>query len=138
MAIDFSSDVGRVRLRIGDINDLPFLPDEVYFTAIQENNGNLSRASQLCAQYLLAMFAIGASHKKMVQLEVWNKERFDAYRQFLLDTVTNPAFIGGVYPIPYGVSSDDANDPVKQFICDWNNNWNTFTVDENMNMTAWS
>lgn len=136
MTIDFSSDVGKVRLRCGDISDLVFLPDSVYADAITESNGNLIKASQTCAQYLLALFAVGASHKKMVQLEIWNKERFDAYKQFLLETVTNPAFMS-VYPIPYGVSSNETENPINKFISDWNNNWNTFTVDQNMDMTAW-
>ncbi len=134
--IDFSSDIGKVRLRCGDITDLPFLPDEVYASAVTESSGNLAKAAQTCAQYLLAMFAVGASHKKMVQLEIWNKERFDAYRQFLLDTISNPAFMS-YSPIPYGVSGSDVVDPMQQFICDWNNNWNTTTVSENMHLTAW-
>jgi hypothetical protein len=121
--IDFSTDVGKVRLRCADIADLPFLPDEVYVNAISENNGNLPSAAQLCAQYLLGMFAVGASHKKMVQLEIWNKERFDAYRQFLLDTISNPALMSFT-ALPVVVTGDNtAIDPLKQFTEDWNTCW---------------
>lgn len=136
MSIDFSSDVGRVRLRIGDVSDLPFLSDAVIIDAIQENDNSLPRASQLCAQYILAQLAF-KSHKKMVQLEVWGAEAFENYRKFLIDTVSNPAFIGSTYPIPYGVNSTDTKDPVEQFIKDWNNNWGRYTVNENMSLTAW-
>lgn len=121
--IDFSTDIGKVRLRCADIGDLPFLPDEVYNNAILENGGNLPAAAKLCAQYLLGLFAVGASHKKMVQLEVWNKDRFDAYRAYLMDILTNPALMSYTALPVLIVGDEDAIDPLKQFTEDWNTCW---------------
>ncbi len=135
MAIDFQSPVGRVRLRVSDIGDLPFLPDEVYNSAIEEANGNLPQAAKTCAGYILGLLSL-KTHKKMVQLEVWGSEAYSNYKDFLIQTLTNPAFMS-YSPIPYGVSGNDVVDPIQQFICDWNNNWNTTTVSENMHITAW-
>jgi hypothetical protein len=136
MSVDYNTDVGKVRLRIGDVGDLPFLGDDIIYNVLQENNGNLSKASQQCAQFILAQLSF-KSHKKMVQLEIWGSEAFQNYRTFLIDTISNPAFMSNVYPIPYSVSTSNAEDPINTFISNWNNNWNTFTVDENMSMTAW-
>lgn len=135
MAIDFSSNIGKIRLRIGDTGDLPFLPDEVINNTLLDNSNDLPKTAQTCAQYILAMLAF-KSHKKMVQLEIWGGEAFSQYRTFLLDTITNPAFMS-YSPIPYGVQSEGEENPIQKFMENWNDNWNTFTVDENMEMTAW-
>lgn len=135
MAIDFSSNIGKVRLRIGDTGDLPFLPDEVINNTLVDTNNSLPKAAQVCAQYILAMLAF-KTHKKMVQLEIWGAEGFSNYRTFLLDTISNPAFMS-YSPIPYGVQSEGEENPIKEFMENWNDNWNTFTVDQNMELTAW-
>lgn len=135
MPIDFSSDVGKVRLRIGDVSDLPFLPDEVINNTIKDSSGNLPNAARTCAQYILAQLAF-KSHKKMVQLEIWGAEAYQNYRDFLVTTVTNPSFMSFV-PIPYGSTPTGDQDPIKDFMDDWNNNWNSYTVDQNMDLTSW-
>lgn len=126
MPIDYSSDVGKVRLRIGDVNDLPFLPDGVIQNTVDEKGGNLPAAAQLCAQYILAQLAF-KSHKKMAQMEVWSGEQFTQYRQFLMDTVTNPAFMSYT-AVPYIVTDDGS--PLKTFVEQWNKISDERTVDE--------
>lgn len=135
MAIDFSSNIGKVRLRIGDTGDLPFLPDEVINNTLVDTGNSLPKAAQTCAQYILAMLAF-KTHKKMVQLEIWGQEGFQNYRTFLLDTINNPAFMS-YSPVPYGVQSEGDENPLVQFVNDWNNNWNENTVTQNMQITAW-
>lgn len=134
MSIDFSSDVGRVKLRIGDVSDLPFLPDSVVYNEITAAGGNLPKAAQICAQYILAQLAF-KTHKKMVQLEVFGAEAFENYRIFLIDTISNPAFMS-YSPIAYGAVADASKNPLLQFQTDWNRNWTGLTQDQQMHLTA--
>ncbi len=135
MAIDPTTLIGKLRLRVGDWNDLPIFPDAVYQSTLDENNNNLPKSAQIMAQYLLAVLA-QKTHKKMAQMEIWGSDSFANYRQFLLDTVNNPAFMS-YSPIAYSAESKGVANPLVQFVEDWNNNWNNFTVSENMSMTAW-
>lgn len=133
MPIDYSSNVGKVRLRIGDVNDLPFLPDQVIQGAIDDNAGNLPAAAKLCANYILAQLAF-KSHKKMAQMEIWGGEAFTQYRQFLMDTVSNPA-LASFTAVPHLISTIGQG-PLEQLVSDWNKNWQSPTVSERMHIDA--
>lgn len=123
MPVDYSTNIGKVRMRIGDVSDLPFLSDEVINSVLIEQSQNLPASAQLCAQYILAQLAF-KTHKKMVQLEVWGSDSFAQYRQFLLDTVSNPALMSYTALPVLIVGDEDAIDPLKQFTEDWNTCWN--------------
>ena len=118
--IDISTDVGRCRLRCGDYSDIPFLSDEVYSDAIAQNNGNLQRASVLCAQYILAQLSF-SGHRKLAQLEVWSNDVWNQYRQFLMLLIKEPA-LNAYAPIPYNGDNTD-NNPLIQFTIDFNANY---------------
>lgn len=136
MAFDPSTSVGQVRLRIGDISDLPILSDEIINNEIVAASNNLPSAARTCAQYILATLAF-KTHKKMVQLEIWGQESYKNYKDFLVTVVTNPAFMSYT-PIPYSTTSDSTTpNPLAQFVDDWNNNWQNTTVTQNMELTAW-
>ena len=121
MAVDYSTSIGKVRCRIGDISDLPFLSDDIINSVIVESGNNLSVAAQTCANYILAQLAF-KSHKKMVQLEVWSGEVFANYRQFLLDTISNPALMS-YSALPVLITGDGTDSDLKQFTEDWNSLW---------------
>lgn len=114
--IDPTTPVGKIRLRIGDWSDLPILPDVVIESALEDCQQNLPRASQLCAQYILATLT-QKTHKKLNQVEMWSGEQFDNYIQFLKLTILNPAFMS-VSPLPYGYENGD--NPLIQFTELWN------------------
>lgn len=115
--VDPSTSVGKIRLRVGDWQDLPLLSDEVIESAITDCNGNLPRAAKLCAQYILAILSF-KTHKKIAQLEVWTGEQFKNYLQFIQMTILNPQ-LADIAPIPYGVSGTELH-PLIQFQQDWN------------------
>jgi len=119
--IDYSTDVGKVRTRVGDWSDLPYLPDSVYSDVITENNGNLQRASVQCAQYILAQMAY-QGHRKLANLEVWGKEVFDNYRTFLTMIAKDPSY-NGFAPVPYDGFVEGSENSLQQFVSDWNNNY---------------
>jgi hypothetical protein len=119
MAIDFSSDVGRVRLRTADISDIPYLPDSVYQQAITDCNGNLPQAAKQCATYILGLLSF-KDHRKLAQLEVFGNS-FQQYKEFLILTVKDPSFME-IAPVPYNTFGTDLH-PLIQFSQDWNNNF---------------
>ena len=131
--IDYSTDVGKVRTRVGDWSDLPYLPDSVYSDVITENNGNLQRASVQCAQYILAQLSFGG-HRKLANLEVWGGESFQQFRQFLVMLIKEPA-LNAYAPIPYNGDNTD-NNPLIQFTIDWNANYASGTQSELLHLQA--
>lgn len=116
MALDPSTPLGKVRLRIGDWNDLPILPDSVILSALSDCQDNVPRTSALCAQYILATLT-AKTHKKLAQLETWSAEQFNNYVKFLQMTVLNPHMMA-IAPIPY-VGERDKIHPIQEFLESW-------------------
>lgn len=133
MAIDYTTNIGRLRLRIADVSDLPFLPDAVYTQVLADNSNNLPRSAITLATYILGMLAF-KSHRKMAQLEVWGKESFDSYKEFLLLTTNNPAFMD-ISPVPPNIFGTDLH-PLMQFTKDWNQNFSSGTQSQQLHWDA--
>lgn len=125
MVIDPTTNVGKVRLRIGDWSDLPILPDTVITQALTDNNNNVYRAASLCAQYILATLSF-KTHSRLDKLETWGSEAFNNYVKFLQTTVLNPT-LSEIAPIPYSGSADD-DGQIKRFIQDWKAGYITGSV----------
>lgn len=115
--IDPTTPVGKVRLRIGDFQDIPFLPDTVIQATLDEFSGNVPRAASQCAQYILAMLT-SRTHRKLAQLETWSGEHFKNYVEFIKTTILNPHLMT-LTPVPYTGMADEVH-PLIQFIEDWN------------------
>jgi hypothetical protein len=121
--LDPASNIGKMRLRCGDFSDLPLMPDEVYMSALEDCNGNLPQACILVCRYILASLT-GQTHQKLAQVEVYGREWFLNYKEFILLTISNPNFMAYV-AMPYAPSLKDecGNDvllPLDQFQRDWN------------------
>lgn len=132
MVIDPSSDIGKIRLRIGDYSDLPLLPDAVISATLVEYGGNLPKAAKVCATYILGMLS-HKTHRKLNTLEVWGNEQFINYKQFLLLTVKDPAFMD-CSPVPISVNGE--TNPLMQFQETWNQNFYCGTADQQNNHLA--
>lgn len=132
--LDPSSDLGKLRLRCGDWQDLVWLPDAVYVQTLSDNAGNLPKAAKICATYILGMLAFKVHRKIGLQMEVWNDAQFHQYKEFLLLTVTNPAFMD-ISPIPYSASGTALN-PLLQFASDWNRNYYTGSQSQRLAVDA--
>ena len=92
--------VHRIRLTCGD-TDMPYwLEDSMYEYALSVASGNEKAATKQCAQYILAALSRNA-HEKLVQIEIYGREYFENYREFIMTVIRNPAS-GAVAPIPYG------------------------------------
>lgn len=116
MAIDPTTNLGKVRLKIGDWQDLPMLPDAVITQTLADNSDNVNKASQTCAQYILGMLT-SKTHSRLAQLESWRGEQFTNYVKFLQLTILNP-HLNTVAPIPYTGSGTETT-PIQDFIEDW-------------------
>jgi hypothetical protein len=116
MALDPTTNLGKVRLKIGDYSDLPILPDVVITSALADNDNNVNRTASLCAQYILGTLT-SKTHKRLSQLETWSGEQFNNYVKFLQLTVLNP-HLTTVAPIPYsGTGTEDHS--IQEFIESW-------------------
>lgn len=119
MAIDYSTDIGRVRLRVADISDLPYLPDSVYSQYITDASGNLPQAAKNIACVILGLLSF-KTHRKLAQIEVFGSDAFKQYREFLLLTTRDPNFMQ-ISPIAIGPGT--TVHPLIQFQQDWNKNY---------------
>ncbi len=120
MVLDPTTNIGKLRLRIADYSDLPYLPDAVYQSTLDDNDDNLNTSATILAKYILGMLAHKTHRRMGLQLEIWGAEAYKNYRDFLLLTVSNPSFMD-VSPIPYSSASDFS--PIMQFASDWNKNF---------------
>ena len=116
MVLDPATPLGKIRLRIGDWQSLPILPDSVIQGALDDCQGNVPRAASLCAQYVLGTLT-AKTHRKLAQIEVWGSEQFDNYVKFIKLTILNPHNMS-IAPIPYSGSTQDH--PLIVFTADWN------------------
>lgn len=116
MIIDPTSPIGKVRLRIADVNDMPYLSDGVIQSALDESSGSVVQASKTCAMYVLGMLA-HKTHRKMNQLEVYGEQAFFAYKSYLMLCYKDPAFMD-FSPVPYSSTAEFS--PILDFQKNWN------------------
>lgn len=123
MAIDPTTNTGKLRLAVSDFGDVPILPDIVYTETLNDNNGNMARTRQQLAGYILGSLAHN-THEKLSYMEIWGGEAFKNYLTFLKEVLRNPMY-NGSSPIPYsGANSTDAYgnviaNPIIQFQKDY-------------------
>lgn len=98
-----NSAIDRVRLRVGDVHDISFLPDNVYAFYIDKNNGNEVRASVEVAYNILALLTRN-TRERAGDIEVYGTDFYTNYKNFLERFVLDPrtsfevtgAFAGGI------------------------------------------
>lgn len=123
--IDPTTPIGKLRLRVGDFGDIPILPDSVYQSVLDDTEGNLPKASNLLAQYILATLT-ASTHRKLGSLETWGGERFKNYVEFLKLTMLNPNLMQ-LAPVPYDNTGSEDH-PLIKFVEDWNSAYGTSGV----------
>lgn len=95
-----NSAIDRVKLAVGDTEAPFWLDDSVYEYALIAANGKENMAIKACANYILGVLSKNA-HEKLVQIEIYGKEYFDSYKEFLLTVIRNP-MSGTSSSIAYG------------------------------------
>lgn len=138
--LDPTTNIGKMRLRVGDFSDFPMMPDVVYQSALTDCNGNLPRACVLMAQYILATLT-AQTHQKLAQVEVYGAEWFQNYLAFVKATILN-ANLMQLAPLPYTPTTVDSwgnkvEVPLLQFQKDWNNNFAGGLASDQMRWTSY-
>lgn len=133
MVLDLSQNEDKLRLRVGDYNEPLLLPTRVYTQTLAENNGSVQKSTPIIATYLLAIFA-QQTHQKMNYLEVWGRERYESYKDWLLKVVLNP-MLNQTSPIPYTGAIADKNQLIK-FTEDWNKSFEGYTESQELHLLA--
>lgn len=133
MILDPTSPIGTMRLRVADYSDLPLFPDSVYAAVLEQNENNIPNASKVMAGYILGSLA-HKTHRKLSMLEVWGAEAFTNYKAFLLLTLKDPTFMD-ITVTPYG-ATDDTENPLVQFVSDWNKNYYNGTQSQSLAVSA--
>lgn len=121
MIIDPTTNLGKLRLRVSDWSELPYLPDSVYLQTLADNNDNIQKSTVVIGNYLLGIFSQGTHRRLSQNLEVWGGERFSQYLKYLMLIVKDPSF-SGISPIPYSASGTELH-PILQHISDWKKNY---------------
>ena len=132
-AIDPTTNIGKLRLRLGDWKCVTWLPDTVYQQTLVDCNNNLTKAAGLLAQYILAILAQG-TRSKMGILESYDDQAFTQYRQFIIDTVSNPAIMN-ISPLAIVTGAGEPN-PLIEFSDLWNAGYITTTSTQDMQLYA--
>lgn len=120
--IDPSTALGQCRLRCADFGDIPYLPDSVYLQALADNSNNVAASSKICATFILGTLAFKTHRKIGLSLECWGGEAFTAYKEFLILTITNPAFMD-ISPLPVSSVESNGVNPLVDFQNNWNRNF---------------
>lgn len=133
MVIDPSTNEGKLRLRLSDWSDIPFLPSNVYQQTLTDNDNNLQKCTTILGSYILGILS-QKTHRKLATLEVWGNEAFSSYLKFLDRIIKDPAY-SGISPVPYMATGDGTNEIV-DFISDWRRNWYAGTEGQQLAVDA--
>lgn len=133
MVIDPTTNEGKLRLRLSDWSDIPFLPSTVYQQTLIDNDNNLQKCTSVLGGYILGILS-QRTHRKLANLEVWGNEAFQSYLQFLEKIIKDPAY-SGVSPIPYMAKGDGFN-PIVDFVDDWKRNYYNGTESQQLAIDA--
>lgn len=121
MIIDPTTNLGKLRLRVSDWQDIAILPDEIYLQTLMDTDNNLQASTKIIGSYILGIFSQGTHRKLGLQLEQWSGEKFSQYMKYLMMIVKDPSF-SGISPIPYSASGTELH-PILQHISDWKKNY---------------
>jgi hypothetical protein len=91
MVIDYSTDIGKLRLKTGDYKDINWLPDTVYTSVLAAKNGNINQAAKECSMYILGMMSSN-THSKLAQIECYSNQEFEQYQKYLMMLYSNTNF----------------------------------------------
>jgi hypothetical protein len=125
LTYDYNTVEGKLRYRIGDLDDtFPFLSGSVYTAVFEEKGNNYNRATIALASMVLAQMAFSTRRDMGLQLSVYSNQAFDQYKQFLMEVIKNPSFTDDLSIVAYGsTQNSEAINPILQFLSDWKQNY---------------
>ena len=95
--LDLTTAVDRVRLAVGDYQDIEIFPDRVYQYVLTKNSNNETASIVEMASLILGALSQSSSRSRLDRLEVYS-DTFAQYLQFLKEVIKNPV---GSYCSPH-------------------------------------
>ncbi len=131
--IDPTTNLGKLRLKLGDWGDIVTLPDSVYLQTLADNDDDLQKSTVTLGSYLLGIYSSRTHEKLGLQLESWSGEQFTQFKQYLMMLIKDPSF-SNIAPIPY--SSTSAFNPIIDFQENWTKNYTQGTESQTLARNA--
>ena len=114
MALDFTKAVDRVRLKVGDTNELQIFPDTLYQSVLDKNNADEAATALEMAQYILGYISQHGFRERSGAYEVYGREWLQSYmdflKTFLLSSGTAAALNAKIYAGGISISDMEQND----------------------------
>lgn len=114
MALDFTKAVDRVRLKVGDTNELQIFPDALYQQVLDTNNADEAATALEMAQYILGYISQSGFRERASAYEVYGREWLQSYldflKTFLLSSGTAAALNAKIYAGGISISDMQQND----------------------------
>lgn len=131
--IDPTTNIGKLKLKVGDIQDIAILPDSVYTETLVDNNNNINRSAKVCAGYIAAILS-QRTHERLNFIEIWGSEAYKNYMDYIKNVMSNPS-MSGTAPIPYGFNEGTIS-PIIKFQNDWEASYQIPNADDVFDYTA--
>lgn len=87
--LDLTSAVDRVRLAVGDYQDLEIFPDNVYEYVLDKHEQNETASIKEMATLILGALSQSSSRSRLDRIEVYTGT-FEQYFKFLKEVIKNP------------------------------------------------
>lgn len=121
MALDLSSPVDRIRLLLGDWQDVEILPDVVYEYALTKHSNNERGAAVEVAYNILAVLAQN-THSRIDRIEMYGNQAFEQHLRFIKEFIRSPLssfnvtgiYAGGVDVAEFNTNAADSTTIQKQ------------------------
>ena len=114
MALDFTKAVDRVRLKVGDTNELQIFPDTLYQAVLDKNNADEATTALEMAQYILGYISQHGFREQAGSYQVYGREWLQSYmnflKTFLLSSGTAAALSAKIYAGGISISDMQQND----------------------------
>lgn len=111
MALDLSNPIDRIRLLLGDWQDVQILPDEVYEYALSKYDNNEKSAAVEVAYNILAVLSQN-THSRIDRIELYGNQAFDQHLTLIKEFLRSPLSsfnVAGVYAGGIDVADVAAN-----------------------------
>ena len=109
--IDYTTNVGKVRLRIGDSLDLQIFPDSIYEDVLTANSDNVTATAREMAFMILAQLTQN-TRSRLDRIETYGQQAFDNYLKFIEKYITSansPNNLAGIYAAGISITDIDSN-----------------------------
>lgn len=87
--IDMSKPVDRMRMRLGDWDDVTILPDHVYEYYLTANDNN-EKAATVEAAYAILAILTHNTRERLDRLEFYSQQQFDQHLTLIREYIRNP------------------------------------------------